>query len=146
MIKKNGSKWELCQWKVIHKSHGNEQVHYTNDRDYWRDTIDKHDHLTDLEFEEMDFTSEQRERLKELNKNDVPESYMSVAREMVWKGIPNHDISRKMGKGRMSNVIAEHRVRVARRAVEQGDRELEDVDSKYRDKVEERLNKKKGDK
>ena len=130
MINKKSGQWQLCDWKVIHESHGNEQVHYTNDRDYWRDTIDKHAHLTDLRFEEMDFTSEQKERLGELNQNDVPESYMSVAREMVRKGIPSHDTSRKKGKGKISDVIAEHRARAER----QGDRELEDVEEGYRGK------------
>ena len=128
MIEKNGSNWELCQWKVIHKSHGNEQIHYTNDKDYWRDTIEKHDHLTDLRFEEMDFTSEQRERLEELNQMDISESYMSVARDMVREGIQADD------------PVTEHRVRAARQAVKRGERKLEDVKEKYRDQVREWLN------
>ena len=126
MINKKSGQWQLCQWKVIHKSHGNEQTHYTNDKDYWRDTIDKHDHLTDLRFEEMDFTSEQKERLKELNQNDVPESYMSVAREMVRKGI-------------QYDPVTELRVRGAVEQVEEKEKTLEDVEEKYRDRVEERL-------
>ena len=126
MINKKNNKWQLCQYKVIHKSHGNEQVHYTNDKDYWRETVDKHDHLTDLRFEEMDFTSEQKERLEELNQMDISEAYMSVSRDMVREGI-------------QYDPRTELRVRSAVEQIEQGDRELEDVEEKYRDKVQERL-------
>ena len=132
MIEKNGSNWELCEWKVIHKSHGNKQIHYTNDRDYWRDTIEKHDHLTDLGFEEIDFTSEQKQRLEELNGNDVSESYMGMAREKVRKGIPSHDIASE------SDVVTEYRIRGAKQRIKQGEMELEDVEKKYRDKVRQR--------
>ena len=128
MIEKNGSKWELCEWKVIHKSHGNEQIHYTNDRDYWRDTIEKHDHLTDLGFEEIDFTSEQKRRLEELNQMDISESYMSVARDMVREGIQADD------------PVTELRVRSAVEAVEEDQTKLERVEEKYQDQVRERLN------
>ena len=127
MITKEDGQWKLCEWKVIHKSHGNEQVHYTNDKDYWRDTIDKHDHLTDLKFEEMDFTSEQKERLEDLNQMDISESYMSVAREMVREGI-------------QYDPVTELRVRSAVEAVEEDQTKLENVEEKYRDKVRERLN------
>ena len=136
MINKKNGNWQLCQYKVIHKSHGNEQVHYTNDRDYWQNTINKHDHLTDLRFEEMSYTAEQRQRLKELNNNDVPESYMSIAREKVRKGIPSHKVTDD--KGVEPDVVTEHRVRAAIQAVEQGEMKLKDVESKYRDKVSQR--------
>ena len=127
MIEKEGNQWKLCQYKVIHKSHGNEQVHYTNDKDYWRDTIAKHDHLTDLEFEEMDFTSEQKRRLEELNQMDISESYMSVAREMVREGIQADDPRTEL------------RVRSAVEAVEENQTKLENVEEEYRDQVRERL-------
>ena len=122
MINKKSGQWQLCDWKVIHKSHGNEQTHYTNDKDYWRDTIDKHAHLTDLRFEEMDFTSEQKRRLERLNQLNTPEAYMSVSREMVREGI------------RADDPRTEHRVRQAKEAVEQGERKLEDVEEEYRGK------------
>jgi len=127
MIEKEGNEWRLCKYKVIHKSHGNEQVHYTNNKDYWRDTVAKHDHLTDLEFEEMDFTSEQKERLEELNQMDISEAYMSVARDMVREGIIADD------------PVAESRIRAAIQAVEEDQKKLETVEKKYRDKVQNRL-------
>ena len=127
MIEKEGNEWKLCKYKVIHESHGNEQTHYTNDRDYWRNTVAKHDHLTDLEFEEMDFTSEQKERLEELNQMDISEAYMSVARDMVREGIIADD------------PVAESRIRAAIQAVEEDQKKLETVEKKYRDKVQNRL-------
>ena len=127
MITKDGGQWKLCQYKVLHESHGNEQTHYTNDKDYWRDTIDKHDHLTDLRFEEMDFTSEQKERLEDLNQMDISEAYMSVSRDMVREGI------------RADDPRTELRVRSAVEQVEEDQKKLEDVEEKYRDQVRERL-------
>ena len=127
MIEKKSGQWQFCEWKVIHESHGNEQIHYTNDRDYWRDTVAQHDHLTDLRFEEMDFTSEQKRRLEELNQMDISEAYMSVSRDMVREGIQADDPRTEL------------RVRSAVEAVEEGERELEDVEEKYRDDVESRV-------
>ena len=145
MIEKEDGQWKLCQYKVLHESHGNEQIHYTNDKSYWRDTVAQHDHLTDLRFEEMNFTSEQRERLEELNQMDISESYMSVSRDMVREGIQADDPRTELRVRSAVQAIEQEERELEdeekeREVIEQNGMELEDVDSKYRDQVRERLN------
>ena len=126
MIEKKEGTWRLCKYKVYHKSHGNEQVHYTNDRDYWRETVDKHDHLTDLRFEEMSYSAEQKRRLEKLNKENPPEPFKKTAKEMVSQGV------------KADSVVREKQIKNKVREVEDGIKTLDEVDQEYRDAVDAR--------
>jgi hypothetical protein len=68
------------------QNNGVEDVHYTNFRTYWEDMVAKHDHLTNLNFEEVTFSAEQDVRLQEISELDIPQGFQSQVREYVETG------------------------------------------------------------
>ena len=79
-------KYTPCTYKVTLKNRGREEIHFADFRTYWEDMEKKHDHITDLEFEEITFTLEQDERLQEIAELDIPEGFQAEVREYVENG------------------------------------------------------------
>ena len=75
-----------CTYKVTLKNNGVQETHYANFRTYWEDMVAKHDHLTDLQFEEIIFTAEQDIRLQEIAELEIPQGFQSGVREYVENG------------------------------------------------------------
>ena len=85
VIYENGE-YTPCTYKVTLQNNGVEDVHYTNFRTYWEDMVAKHDHLTNLNFEEVTFSAEQDVRLQEISELDIPQGFQSQVREYVETG------------------------------------------------------------
>jgi hypothetical protein len=68
------------------QNRGVEETHYANFRTHWEDTVAKHDHLTNLNFEEVTFSAEQDVRLQEISELDIPQGFQSQVREYVETG------------------------------------------------------------
>jgi len=82
IIYENGE-YTTCTYKVTLQNRGKEEIHYADFRTYWEDMVAKHDHLTDLSFEEISFTPEQDERLQEIAELDIPQGFQSEVRKYV---------------------------------------------------------------
>lgn len=97
MVKYENGEYVPCNYKVILKNRGKEEVHYADFRTYWEDMVKKHDHLTDLEFEEIEFTKEEDERLQEIAELNTPEGFTAEVRNYIENGeFPegyNHQLS-----------------------------------------------------
>ena len=85
VIYENGE-YTHCTYKVTLQNNGVEDVHYTNFRTYWEDMVAKHDHLTNLNFEEVTFSTEQDARLQEISGLGIPQGFQSQVREYVETG------------------------------------------------------------
>ena len=86
MIIYEDGEYTPCTYKVILKNNGKEETHYANFRTYWEDMVAKHDHLTDLAFEEITFTPEQDTRLQEIAELEIPQGFQSEVRQYVEAG------------------------------------------------------------
>jgi len=86
MVKYENSEYVPCDYKVIIQNRGQEEIHYTNSKIYWKDMVAKHDHLTNLSFEEITLTAEQNERLAEINEENIQQGFQAQVREYVENG------------------------------------------------------------
>ena len=86
MIEYKNGKYKKCDYKVILKNRGNEETHYTNDKEYWQDMVAKHEHLTDLTFTEFSLTVEQEDRLAEVNENNIGRGHQAEVRNYIETG------------------------------------------------------------
>lgn len=86
MVKYENGEYVPCTYKVTLKNRGKEETHYANFRTYWEDVEKKHDHITDLQFEEIVFTPEQDERLQEIAELNIPEGFLAEVRKYVENG------------------------------------------------------------
>ena len=85
IIYENGE-YTPCTYKVTLQNNGVEDVHYTNFRTYWEDMVAKHDHLTNLNFEEVTFSAEQDARLQEISGLGIPQGFQAEVKEYVENG------------------------------------------------------------
>ena len=85
VIYENGE-YTPCTYKVTLQNNGVEDVHYTNFRTYWEDMVAKHDHLTNLNFEEVTFSAEQDARLQEISGLGIPQGFQAEVKEYVENG------------------------------------------------------------
>jgi predicted mannosyl-3-phosphoglycerate phosphatase (HAD superfamily) len=85
IIYENGE-YTPCTYRVTLQNRGVEDVHYTNFRTYWENMVAKHDHLTNLNFEEVTFSAEQDARLQEISGLGIPQGFQSQVREYVETG------------------------------------------------------------
>ena len=85
VIYENGE-YTPCTYRVTLQNRGVEETHYANFRTHWEDTVAKHDHLTNLNFEEVTFSAEQDVRLQEISELDIPQGFQSQVREYVETG------------------------------------------------------------
>lgn len=86
MIIYEDGKYTPCTYKVTLKNRGIEETHYANFRTHWQDMVAKHDHLTDLKFEEITFTAEQDARLQEIAELNISEGFQAEVRQYVKTG------------------------------------------------------------
>jgi hypothetical protein len=86
MVKYEDGEYTPCTYRVTLRNRGVEEVHYANFRTYWEDMVAKHDHLTDLQFEEITFSDEQDARLQEIAELDIPQGFQAEVREYVETG------------------------------------------------------------
>ena len=83
MVKYENGQYTPCTYKVTLQNRGAEEIHYADFRTYWEDMVAKHDHLTNLSFEEITFTAEQDARLQEIAELDIPEGFTAEVRTYV---------------------------------------------------------------
>ena len=86
MVKYENGQYTPCTYKVTLQNRGVEEIHYADFRTYWEDMVAKHDHLTNLSFEEISFTAEQDARLQEIAELDIPEGFTAEVRNYVKNG------------------------------------------------------------
>jgi tetraacyldisaccharide-1-P 4'-kinase len=82
VIYENGE-YTPCSYRVTLQNRGVEETHYANFRTYWEDMVAKHDHLTNLNFEEVTFSAEQDARLQEISGLGIPQGFQSEVRKYV---------------------------------------------------------------
>ncbi|MGM0437502.1 MAG: hypothetical protein ACQEQD_04455 [Bacillota bacterium] len=110
MVKYENGKYVPCTYKVTLKNRGKEETHYANFRTYWEDMVAKHDHLTNLNFEEIVFTPEQDGRLQEIAELNIPQGFTAEVRKYVKTGEfpdgyshPLSDLKQKKEKEKYDN-------------------------------------------
>lgn len=77
-------KWALCPYKVIYEQHGEALEQYTHDKNWWNDFADKWEHTEIIEFKEVEYTTEQKDRLKEIS--HLGEGFGYLASQYVLNG------------------------------------------------------------
>ena len=82
---KNG-KWHFCQLKVTYSERGKQVTKYTNNKQWWLNFNEKWPHVNNLQFEYVEPTQRQRDRLDIVNTQDIPEGFLSYASEFVQNG------------------------------------------------------------
>lgn len=75
-----------CTYRVTLQNRGAEETHYANFRTHWEDMVAKHDHLTNLNFEQITFSAEQDARLQEISELGIPQGFQAEVREYVENG------------------------------------------------------------
>lgn len=85
IIYENGQ-YTPCTYRVTLQNRDVEETHYANFRTHWEDMVAKHDHLTNLSFEEITFSAEQDARLQEISELDIPQGFQAQVREYVENG------------------------------------------------------------
>lgn len=85
IIYENGE-YTPCTYRVTLQNRGVEETHYANFRTHWEDMVAKHDHLTNLSFEEITFSVEQDARLQEIANLNIPQGFQAEVREYVENG------------------------------------------------------------
>lgn len=110
MVKYENGQYVPCAYKVTLKNRGNEEIHYTDDKTYWEDMVAKHNHLTDLSFEEIIFSDKQDVRLQEISELSIPQGFLAEVREYIENGNfpegynhPLSDLKQKKEKERYKN-------------------------------------------
>ena len=86
MIIYEDGEYTPCTYRVTLKNNEKKETHYANFRTYWEDMVAKHDHLTELQFEEITFTAEQDARLQEIVELEIPQGFQAEVREYVQNG------------------------------------------------------------
>mgnify|MGYP006280984447 FL=1 len=86
MVKYENGEYVPCTYKVTLQNRGKEEIHYADFRTYWQDMVAKHDHLTDLSFEEIVFSPEQDARLQEIAELNIPQGFTAEVRNYVENG------------------------------------------------------------
>ena len=85
IIYENGE-YTPCTYRVTLENRGVEETHYANFRTYWEDMVAKHDHLTNLSFEEITYSDEQNARLQEVAELNITQGFQSEVRTYVETG------------------------------------------------------------
>ena len=85
IIYENGE-YTPCTYKVTLQNRGVEETHYANFRTHWEDMVAKHNHLTNLNFEEVTFSAEQDARLQEISELSITEGFQAEVRKYVETG------------------------------------------------------------
>ena len=85
IIYENGE-YTPCTYRVTLQNRGVEETHYANFRTHWEDMVAKHDHLTNLNFEEITFSAEQDARLQEIAELAIPQGFQAQVKEYVENG------------------------------------------------------------
>ncbi len=81
---KNGE-WALSPYKVIYKQHGETLEQYAHDKQWWLDFAAKWDHTEIIEFVEVEYSTEQIERLEEVKLTE--EGFEYYAGRYVLEGL-----------------------------------------------------------
>ena len=85
IIYENGE-YTTCTYRVTLQNRGVEETHYANFRTHWEDMVAKHNHLTNLNFEEVTFSAEQDARLQEISELSITEGFQAEVRKYVETG------------------------------------------------------------
>jgi len=85
IIYENGE-YTTCTYRVTLQNRDVEETHYANFRTHWEDMVAKHNHLTNLNFEEVTFSAEQDARLQEISELSITEGFQAEVRKYVETG------------------------------------------------------------
>lgn len=77
-------RWNLNPYLVKYNQHGENLEKYTEDKEWWLDFEEKWDHTEVLEFVDVEYTTEQKERFKQIE--HFPEDFGSAYSEYVKDG------------------------------------------------------------
>ena len=98
MIYYNG-KWVACDYKAIFESRGEQQEKYIHNKQRWLDMEEQHEHISSMTFEGFSLTTEQQNRLGELNEINFPLEFKSVAIDYVKNGeVSNEKLPKSYSK------------------------------------------------
>ena len=86
MIYYDGRKWQPCLYTATFEDRGKVVTKHVKEKKYLQNMVSKHDHLTNLSFEPLQFTDAQNQRLEEVVAANVPEGFSSIAKKYVETG------------------------------------------------------------
>jgi len=86
MLYYQNNQWCFCQLKVTYSERGNQVTKYTNNKQWWLGFNEKWPHVNNLQFEYVEPTQRQKDRLDIVNAQDIPEGFLSYASEFVQNG------------------------------------------------------------
>src|SRR6056297_1664828 len=86
MLYYKNKQWRFCQLKVTYSERGQQAKKYTNDKQWWLNFNKKWPHVNNLQFEYIEPTQRQKDRLGTVNDQNVPEGWISYACEFVENG------------------------------------------------------------
>ena len=86
MLYYKNNQWHFCQLKVTYTVRGQQVTKYTNDKQWWLGFNEKWPHVNNLQFEYVEPTQRQKDRLDIVNAQDIPEGFLSYASEFVQNG------------------------------------------------------------
>lgn len=86
MLYYKNNQWHFCQLKVTYTDRGQQVTKYTNDKKWWLDFNEKWPHVNNLQFEYVEPTQRQKDRLDIVNTQEIPEGFISYACEFVENG------------------------------------------------------------
>ena len=87
MIHHNRGRWHFHSHIATFTRRGEQVQKYISDPERWQEMVEKHEHLSDLTVEEIQYTEEQQDRLEEVNEIRVPAGHQSAVKEYVENGI-----------------------------------------------------------
>lgn len=83
-------RWNLNPYLVKYNQHGENLEKYTEDKEWWLDFEEKWDHTEVLEFVDVEYTTEQKERFKQIE--HLPEDFGKTYSDYVKDGSFNDDM------------------------------------------------------
>lgn len=86
MLYYKDGQWHFCKLKVTYNDRGQQKTKYTNDKGWWQNFVEKWWHTNNLQFEVVEPTQKQKNRLDIVNNKGIPEGFMSETIEFVRNG------------------------------------------------------------
>ena len=87
MLYYENNQFNICPFIAYYMTYGQKQFKYTNDKQWWTEFVNKWWHHRDLQFTQVIPTQAQLDRLAEINKAGISESYKSDASSYVESGL-----------------------------------------------------------
>ena len=86
MLYYKNNQWHFCQLKVTYSERGNQITKFTNDKQWWLNFNENWPHVNNLQFEYIEPTQRQKDRLGTVNDQNMSEGWISYACEFVENG------------------------------------------------------------